>query len=60
MAGEEDDEEVIEKLRQKLNKMENDSGTQSSSVQASALLLRIRAFVTKVGKSRKPIRKLPY
>ena len=32
MVGEEDDEEVIEILRQKLNKMEKDSGTQSSSV----------------------------
>ena len=32
VVGEEDDEEVIETLRQKLNKMEKDSGTQSSSV----------------------------
>jgi hypothetical protein len=47
VAGEEDDEEVIEALRQEVKEMEK-SGTRTSDVRASSLLLRVRAFVTKV------------
>ena len=49
VAGEEDNEEAIETLRQKLSEIEKDPGTQLSSVRASSLLLRIWAFITKVG-----------
>ena len=52
VAGEEDNEEAIETLRQKLSEIEKDPGTQLSSVRASSLLLRVRAFITKVGEFR--------
>ena len=49
VVGEEDSDEVIETLHQKLNEMEKEPGAQSSSVRGLSLLLRVRAFVTKVG-----------
>lgn len=52
VAGEEDNEEAIETLHQKLSEIEKDPGTQLSSVQALSLLLRIQAFITKVGEFR--------
>ena len=41
VAGEEDDEEAIEMLHQKVNEMEKEPEAQSSSVRASSLLLRV-------------------
>ena len=48
VAGEEDDNEMVEVLRQKVKEMEKEPGVKSSTVRASSLLLRIRAFVSKV------------